>query len=390
MGKSYIKGIIGGLLGGLITTIPWIIAYAYGNMILSLLAIIVAIGVLKGYQLLEGKIDKKLPIIVAILSFVCITLATLVIIPCLLLMKDGVSFTIENIKYLYSNDEFLSAIMRDYAVSILFTFLGISGVIVSIKNQINNSESLENIKFDFNNGNNKNDKEKVREYFVSKNAINEENLLSVTKESGLNLNTVDLLIKQGVVIKKDDKYYYSLDKGKKYNRNSKIITIFVCAMLAISLVFIVIGNTSDDAKNNDEVQFVEKNINVSINDNYREYIDDENEYSWFYMPKKDLSGESGFINVYYFASNITYSEDFTNQVKTNLEGSGGKVLKYEHFKNNHNLDVLRYDYQYENYVDYIYYIIGKGNIGVVEVLDYKNNKTLQKDGLEIVKNYKWL
>ena len=398
MEKSYVKGIIGGLIGGLIATIPWIVAYVYGNMILSLLAIIVAMGVLKGYQLLNGKVDKKLPLIVVIISLICITIATLFIIPGLLVVQNDASFTIENIKYLYSNSDFVSAIMRDYAVSVLFTFLGISGVVTSIRNQINYSDSKDDIKFNFNNGNNKKDKDKLREYFVSKNAIDENNMIEITNESGININTLVLLTNQGIVIKKDNKYYFSLEQEAKNKRNSKIAIIVIVSILVIMFglgIYLSSKNNDSDLNNSDnennEVQPAQKNINVSIKDSYREYVDSDNENSWFYMPKKDLSGESGFLNVYYFEGVATYSEDWALQVKTNLENSGGKVLKYEHLKNNHNLDVLKYDYQYENYIDYIYYIFGNnGYIGVVEVVDYDNNETLQKDGLEIVKDYKWL
>ena len=56
--KSYIKGILGGVIGGIIATIPWILMYVYGEMILSLLAILIAMGVLKGYQLFKGKVDN--------------------------------------------------------------------------------------------------------------------------------------------------------------------------------------------------------------------------------------------------------------------------------------------------------------------------------------------
>ena len=47
--KKYLPGIIGALLGGLIASIPWILMYVYGEMMLSLLAIIIALGALKGY-----------------------------------------------------------------------------------------------------------------------------------------------------------------------------------------------------------------------------------------------------------------------------------------------------------------------------------------------------
>jgi len=143
--KSYLLGIIGGLIGGFIATIPWIMMYVYGEMILSLLAIIIALGVLKGYQLFKGKVDKKLPIIIVVISVISVTVATLLIIPCLLLIKDGEAASIENLKILYEYDEFVGAIIKDYAISVVFTFLGISGVVANVKKQINEGNT-ENIK----------------------------------------------------------------------------------------------------------------------------------------------------------------------------------------------------------------------------------------------------
>lgn len=139
--KNYITGIIGGIVGGFIASIPWILMYVYGNMILSLLAILIAMGVLKGYQLCKGKIDKKLPIIIIVTSLLCVTISTLLIIPILLLIKEGQSGSIENLKVLYNYEPFMQAIIKDYAISVLFTILGISGVVSNVKKQINEGET---------------------------------------------------------------------------------------------------------------------------------------------------------------------------------------------------------------------------------------------------------
>ena len=41
---NYLTGIIGATIGGFIATIPWVLAYVYGNMMLSLLAVLIAAG----------------------------------------------------------------------------------------------------------------------------------------------------------------------------------------------------------------------------------------------------------------------------------------------------------------------------------------------------------
>lgn len=134
--KNYVLGIIGALIGGLIASLPWVICYVYLNMLWSLLALPIALGALKGYQLLNGKEDKKLPIIISIISVVVITVVTLVIIPLLLLAQEGIGANIANLQLLYEYSDFKTTIIGDYIFSLLFTILGISGVIKRLKQNV--------------------------------------------------------------------------------------------------------------------------------------------------------------------------------------------------------------------------------------------------------------
>ncbi len=143
--NSYLTGIIGGLIGGFVASIPWVLMYVYGDMILSLLAILIAIGVLMGYQLCKGKVDKKLPIIIIIISLLCITVSTLFVIPMLLLAQDGFEMSLANLGKLYAYNQFSEAIMKDYIISVIFTIMGISGVVSNVKKQIN-AGATKNIK----------------------------------------------------------------------------------------------------------------------------------------------------------------------------------------------------------------------------------------------------
>lgn len=244
MEKKYINGIIGGFIGGLIATIPWILMYVYGNMILSLLAIIIAMGVLKGYQIAKGKIDNKLPIIVTTLSILSVTLATFIIIPIFLMIKEDININMDNFLYIYDNSSFVSAIIRDYVVSLLFTFLGISGVIANIKKQINQGVT-EDIKINLNEGINQNtldDIGNIKDVFVKLNALDkntavEKNIIldNLNEDEKKKFNTLKM---QQIIIKYRGKYYFSEKNEKSFGR--RFLKLYLKIMLWIIIFFIVL------------------------------------------------------------------------------------------------------------------------------------------------------
>lgn len=389
--KNYFTGIIGAFLGGLVFTIPWILLYVYANMIYSLLAVLVAIGSLLGYQLFKGKVDKKLPIIITVISLLAITIATLVIIPILLLLKENIIATIPNIKLLYSESSFLSAIMRDYAISIVFTILGISGVIASIKKQINDGE-VDKIKIDLSNGNNKKEKEKIKKIFVSHNALDELNMLDQDKLKDINENTLNILINQHIIVKKDDKYYYSINNEKKSHQKN-IIVIAVLLLIFIISIFIVINNNDNknntDTPNND-LQ-VSKDISYTIPNTYKEFARKDEENSWYYLPKSDLSGYSGYINLDYFDSDISYSITWVENIKTYFETNyEAKTEKTDYFKNSNNLDVAQFNFSIKDYKDIVYYVFYENQMAVIEVIDYGKGNNIQEDAKKLVDSLMWL
>lgn len=240
--KSYITGIIGSLIGGLVASIPWILMYVYGEMILSLLAIIIAMGALKGYQLLKGKIDGKLPIIIIVVSIVCVTISTLLIIPCLLMAKEGIEINFDNLELLYEYDEFASAIMKDYLISLLFTFLGISGVVKSVKKQIYEGETKE-IKVNFNSNQNKEQVEIIKDAFIKLGALDKfsatskENIFNELENSDLKI-LFSTLRQQQIIRKYKGKYYYSQRNEESFLR--RFVLIFSKMMLIILAIFLIL------------------------------------------------------------------------------------------------------------------------------------------------------
>ena len=79
--RKYVIGTIGALLGAFLGSIPWILAYVFGDVIYALLSIVIVIGAFYGYKITKAKIDKKLPVILSIVSFIAITVTMLIIIP---------------------------------------------------------------------------------------------------------------------------------------------------------------------------------------------------------------------------------------------------------------------------------------------------------------------
>ncbi len=141
--ESYLLGIIGAILGGLICSLPWIIVYVYLNFMWSFLAFIIGYGAFKGYELFKGKMDKSVPYIIGIVTIICVIVSTLVIIPVLLLLKEGVSNPFAMLKVLYANNsDFKGAIIKDLLFSLLFAVLGVSGIFRTLLAQSKAGERL--------------------------------------------------------------------------------------------------------------------------------------------------------------------------------------------------------------------------------------------------------
>ena len=99
--SNYITGILGAIVGGFIGAVPWILAYIYGNMMIAILAIFIAGGAYYGYKICKGKVTKKLPIIIMLISIIIVAITSLLIIPIILIHTEGFNVNIETIKYLY-------------------------------------------------------------------------------------------------------------------------------------------------------------------------------------------------------------------------------------------------------------------------------------------------
>lgn len=241
MKENYILGILGGLIGGIIASIPWILLYIYGNMMFSLLAVFIAMGALYGYKLLKGKVDKKLPIIITVLSLISVTIVTLIIIPLLLLSKNGMEASFENLEWLYQNSEFTSAIMRDYIISVVFTLLGISGVTSKLKKGEDpklfhpNSAIQQELS-----GQTSTIKEAFQKLgaMSKQNAVPREEILSILSEDTNSSTTFRTLCTQKIIRKYKKNYYF--DEASERSVLRRFLLIYFGIMKWIVIIFIIL------------------------------------------------------------------------------------------------------------------------------------------------------
>lgn len=268
--EGYLKGIIGAILGGLIATIPWVLLYLYGNMMSSVLAIIIAAGEFYGYKIFKGKIDKNLPKIIMIIAIALVTIFTFLVIPIIILKKGNFEVSFETIKGLYSISAFSSAIFKNYIMSLICTFLGVSIVTSNLRKQLLiNPEKTVKLDLKLSSiipiGAYMNDQidllseaiRVIKPVFERYGAINSET--TITEEEILEQvdnksakEFLDLLRKNRIIIKECNSYFYNIDmearisKGnEKYKENmrdlNKLLIIIPLLLVVLMIIASIVG-----------------------------------------------------------------------------------------------------------------------------------------------------
>lgn len=257
MKKNNALGILGALIGAILFSIPWIITYIYLNYILSLLAMVIAFGSFYFYKLFGGEVTKKTSIVVTISSLLSITLATFVFIPLCLMLKENIAINAENISLVYQNSEFIGALVSDYLVSLLFTALGIGGIIRSINQQayqVKGSEIKDLTSDD------------VQSIYEEYGALSKDKAVPNSLILGrVPYKELRRLEKEGIIVPKGTKSYFDIEavtnkeKGKENRkkdiRNSVVIILIIILLSAILTgIVIALDNSEDNINVNDKIE----------------------------------------------------------------------------------------------------------------------------------------
>lgn len=422
--RSYITGIIGAIIGGLVAAIPWILAYVYGGMMLSILAALIAAGEFYGYKILKGKINKHLPKIIMILAIIIVTIATLVIIPGLLIQKEGINVSLANIQRLYQNEEFATAIMKDFVISIIFTILGASIITANIKKQLDNNDGKD-IKLNLNNTEEvmkikKESIELIKPIFAKYNATSQEKammkeeVLAEIEDTKAN-QTFNYLKQLGIIKKYKGKYYYSEENENKQTSTKKMSTLQKVFLILIIILFIliIIAATLDDSSTLNTT-YQDTNVSFEVGKDWKT-ADSDYDTEWnFYryintvpvlnsentLAEDDYSSYPAGINVYYNTAdteNIKTIEDIKTSVQTSIEKTEEKadVFNTDISKTSQNYDLLKVKIVYNNHPEevlYYYYILNEDQLSCITAYSFnlEDDETIQKEADKIVDSFKWI
>ena len=420
---NYFTGIIGAIIGGAIGAVPWIIAYIYGNMMIALLAILIAGGAYYGYKICKGKITKKVTIIITIISIIIVALVTLLIIPVILIHTEGMNTNLATIQYLYQDEEFTSAIIRDTLIAIVFTAVGVAVVNASIKKDLeegvtNKEQTPEEFAKEKQEAINK-----IKPIFEKYNAVTKEHTIDkIELEAELELNKIDkklLTTLQSVEIVKKEKgkFYYNAENEnkeitpKKKMSKSNIIAIVITVIAIIAVVAIAIYGYN---KKNATIVYNDGTVSFEMNATWIEY---SNYYAggWNYykyisnMPLSntneieaneiDYSTYPAMLNVnYYEVDTSEYSsiQEVADYMAEYINSAEDKPeYEQEISKTEKGYDVLKIKATYNTdpaQVEYMYYILNGNVMATVDGYSFtlSDEKELAKVVADVANSFDWV
>lgn len=421
---SYLTGILGAIVGGSIATIPWVLVYIYGGMMFSILAALIAAGELYGYKIAKGKITKKLPIILMVIALIIVTVTTLVIIPTLLIAKEGIAVNLTNISRLYENGEFATAMMKDFIISVIFTILGASIVTANIKKQLENNEG-QDVKLNLNNKEEKNEIKKATielmkpiftkyEATAPEKAMLKDEVIAEIDDKRKAKYSFNYLKQLGIIKKYKGKYYYSEDdenSTSNYKKMSKLqkISLIVLIVLIVLVMIVTIIEKSDTT-----VTYQDSNINFEIQKNWSkgqsQYQNEWNFYKYINnMPvldsnneiaEDDYSSYPAGINVYYDkldTTSVNNIEDIKTTVQENLENADDKpdLINMEILKTSKNYDLLKIRIEYNqspSEILYYYYILNGDNLACITAYSFNldDETAIEKEANNLSNSFEWV
>lgn len=389
--SSYVTGIIGAILGAIICSLPWILTSVYLNIMIGYLGLIIGIGALKGYQLLNGKPTKKLPVIIISISIIVALFNSFVTIPMIQMSNEGIVASFNNLKYVYSLEGFLSDTIVNSLVTILFVVLGNIGLIASVKKQVSQGVDANDIEYNVSELNKK-EKQAIVDYFVEHEATDAEKAIPIGYELDFNSVIVEQFKNQGILEQVDDKFFLNVEKckaqiQKEKKAKQKNKKILIVSIVVVIVMFALVGLASLISDDENETDIYENDfISFEISNDYQVYEEDG---EWTVVAKNDLEGNNGyiFISVYDFENDdIIDAIGEINSYYRNLEDV--ESVKGEIYKTDNGYDAVRNNLVLSEYYDQIEDIIVNNLDVTVEGVYFEVNSPISETVKEIANSVK--
>ena len=422
--SNYITGILGAIVGGFIGAVPWILAYIYGNMMIAILAIFIAGGAYYGYKLCKGKVTKKLPIIIMLISIIIVAITSLLIIPIILIHTEGLNVSVNTIKYLYQNSEFEAEIIKDTIIAVVFTVIGGGVITAKIKQElaegtINNKEQtpeeLKSLK--------EQAIEKIKPVFVKYNAVSKEHTIdkieleAELEEKSIDKKLLDILKSVEIVKKEKGKFYYNQEnenkeiKPKKQISKSNLIAIVIVIIALIASIAIIVTGQS---KKNETKEVTDGVIKFDVNTTWTEYtnyytsgwnyykyisnfpIENANEID---VNNIDYTTYPAGLNVSYFqvdTSEYDSIEKISNYMTEYINSAEEKPeVEQEIIKTRNGYDAVKMKLIYNaepEQVEYIYYILNNDMVATIDVYSFnmKDEKEIENVVENVANSIEWV
>ncbi len=421
---SYLAGIAGAIIGGAIGAIPWILVYIYGNMLLSLLAVLIAAGEFYGYKLLKGKMTKLTPAIIMIIAILIVSAATLVVIPAISLGNEGINVNVNTIKALYQDKAFIGGITHDFAISVVFTILGASIITANVKRSIQNSVDGE---IDLSNEDEiakvkKDSIEKIKPIFEKFNSLDKDHGITKDELFAEFDNKDDLKIafnylkSFGIVKTSKGKLYYSVENEEKQtkpkdNKMSKRIAVVV-ALIAVAAV--VVMACTKMATGNKTKEISDGKVSFKISESWtsytNSYVDGWNYYRYINtVPPLETNKIKpsttsydkypAYLNISNYevdTTKLSKIEDVQSSMKDYIDTLETKPDAHEETisktKNGYDMLTMRmYFKEGPEQIEYLFYVLNGESMVCVDTYSFNmdDEKEIKKNAEKIIDSLKW-
>lgn len=286
------------------------------NFSVGYLNCLIVFGIILGYKVVSKEIynDKKTKKYLIIPSCLITLLNVLILMPIIVMIKQGVGVNLESFKILYTNDEFISVISDDLTLALLMTLPPAIFFPLDFKNEKTGKADIQMFI------------EEVEEIFNKYGAISKDTAVSkkVIKNDISNIKISKFkkifyldTIKNIYIKNKKDKWYF--DPKKRNLKYGLLISIYFLVLITISWNVFVVPNTKDINKtggNNGEIiEYKEDEMTLMLPDcmeldeKEKDTEEDVDTYYYSYLSMDISKSDIQIVEIYYYPS-FEYEKDY--------------------------------------------------------------------------------